>query len=72
MEEGEQISMRPLQKIDHHRETLKTMKGAQGPTRMSRSGEQKDGEDKLFMDTTSWAREASTRWFSTITLPRIR
>jgi len=47
------------------------MKGAQGPTRMSSSGEQKDGEDNPFMDTTSWAREASTRWFSTMTLQLI-
>jgi hypothetical protein len=39
MEEGEQISIKPLQDKDHHGETLKTMKGAQGLSRMSRSGE---------------------------------
>jgi len=48
------------------------MNGVQGPTRMPRSGEQKDAEDKPFMNTTSWAREACTRWFSTITLQMIR
>jgi hypothetical protein len=68
MEEGEQISTKPLQDKDHHGEILKIMRGAQGPTRMSRSGEQKDGEDKPFMSGTNWAREASTGWFSTITL----
>jgi hypothetical protein len=60
MEEGEQISTKPLQDKDHHGETLQTMRGAQGPTTMSRSGEQKDGEDKTFMSRTCWAREAST------------
>jgi len=60
MKEGEQISTKPLQDKDHHGEILKT--------RMSRSGEQKDGEEKPFMSRTSWAREASTGWFSTITL----
>jgi len=53
MEKGEQISMRPLQDKDHHGETFKTMKGVQGPIRMSRSGEQKDSEDKPFMETTN-------------------
>jgi hypothetical protein len=48
MEEGEQISTKPLQDKDHHGEILKIMRGAQGPTRMSRSGEQKDGEDKPY------------------------
>jgi len=48
MEEGEQITTRPLQDKYHHGETLKTMKGAQGPTRMPRLGEQKDGENKPF------------------------
>jgi hypothetical protein len=53
MEEGEQISTKPLQDKDHHGEILKTMRGAQGSTRMSRSREQKDGEDKSFMSRTS-------------------
>jgi hypothetical protein len=44
------------------------MRGAQGLTRMSRSGEQKIGEDKPFVSGTSWAREASIGWFNTITL----
>jgi hypothetical protein len=52
MEEGEQISTKPLQDKDHG-EILKTMRGAQGPTRMLRSGEQKYGEDKPFMSRTS-------------------
>jgi hypothetical protein len=46
MEEGEQISTKPIQDKDHHGETLKTMKGAQGLSRMSRSGKQKDDEIK--------------------------
>jgi hypothetical protein len=58
MEEGEQISIKPLQDKYHHGEILKTMKGAQGLLRMSRLEEQKDGEecnreDKPFMSTTS-------------------
>jgi hypothetical protein len=53
MEKGEQISTKPLQDKDHHEEILKTMRGAQGLTRMSRLGEQKDGEDKPFMSRTS-------------------
>jgi hypothetical protein len=52
IEEGEQISTKPLQDKDHNGETLKTMKGAQGLTRTSRSGEHKDGEDKPFMSRT--------------------
>jgi hypothetical protein len=43
---GEQISIKPLQDKDHHGEILKTMKGAQGLSRMSRLEEQKDGEIK--------------------------
>jgi hypothetical protein len=46
MEEGEQISIKPLQDKDHHGEILNIMKGAQGLSRISRSGEQKDGEIK--------------------------
>jgi hypothetical protein len=46
MEEGEQISTKSLQDKDHHGETLKTMKGAQGLSRMSRSGEQNNDEIK--------------------------
>jgi hypothetical protein len=46
MEEGEQISIKPLQDKDHHGEILKIMKGTQGLSRISRSGEQKDGEIK--------------------------
>jgi hypothetical protein len=42
MKEGEQISIKPLQDKGHHGEILKTMKGAQGLSRISRSGEQKD------------------------------
>jgi hypothetical protein len=38
IEKGEQIFTRSLQDKYHHGETLKTMKGAQGPTRMSRLG----------------------------------
>jgi hypothetical protein len=53
MEEGEQISTKPLQDKDHHGEILKTMIGAQGPTRTSRLGEQKYGEDKPFMSRTN-------------------
>jgi hypothetical protein len=46
MEEGEQISIKPLQDKDYHGESLKTMKGAQRLSRMSRLEEQKDGETK--------------------------
>jgi hypothetical protein len=58
MEEDEQISIKPLQGKDNHREILKIMKEAQGLSRMSRLEEQKDGdecnkEDKPFMSTTS-------------------
>jgi hypothetical protein len=42
MKEGEQISIKPLQDKGHHGEILKTMKGAQGLSRMSRLEEQKD------------------------------
>jgi hypothetical protein len=42
MKEGEQISIKPLQDKGHHGEILKTMKGAQGLSRISRSREQKD------------------------------
>jgi hypothetical protein len=42
MKEGEQISIKPLQDKGHHGEILKIMKGAQGLSRISRSGEQKD------------------------------
>jgi hypothetical protein len=42
MKEGEQISIKPLEDKGHHREILKTMKGAQGLSRISRLGEQKD------------------------------
>jgi hypothetical protein len=38
--------MKPLQDKDHHGEILKTMKGAQGLSRMWRLEEQKDGEIK--------------------------
>jgi hypothetical protein len=41
MKEGEQISIKPLQDKGHHGEILKTMKGAQGLSRMSRLEEQK-------------------------------
>jgi hypothetical protein len=53
MKEGEQISTKPLQDKDYHGEILKTMRGAQGLIRISRSGEQKDSEDKPFMSRTS-------------------
>jgi hypothetical protein len=46
MEEGKQISIKPLQDKDHHGEILKIMKGAQGLSRISRSEEQKYGEIK--------------------------
>jgi hypothetical protein len=46
MEEGEQISIKPLQDKDHHGEILKIMKGAQVLSRTSRLEEQKDGEIK--------------------------
>jgi hypothetical protein len=46
MKEGEPISIKTLQDKGHHGEILKTMKGAQGLSRISRSGEQKDGEIK--------------------------
>jgi hypothetical protein len=46
MEEGEQISTKPLQDKDHHGKTFKTIEGAQGLSRMSRLEEQKDGEIK--------------------------
>jgi hypothetical protein len=36
MEEGEQISIKPLQDKDHHGEILKIMKGAQVLSRTSR------------------------------------
>jgi hypothetical protein len=41
MKEGEQISIKPLQDKGNPGEILKTMKGAQGLSRISRSGEQK-------------------------------
>jgi hypothetical protein len=41
MKEGEQIFIKPLQDKGHHGEILKTMKGAQGLSRISRLGEQK-------------------------------
>jgi hypothetical protein len=46
MEEGEQISIKSLQDKDCHGEILKTMKEAQGLSRMSRLEEQKDREIK--------------------------
>jgi hypothetical protein len=42
MKEGEQISIKPLQDKGYHGEILKTMKRAQGLSRISKSGEQKD------------------------------
>jgi hypothetical protein len=42
MKEGEQISIKPLQDKGHHGKIIKTMKGAQGLSRISRSREQKD------------------------------
>jgi hypothetical protein len=40
MKENERISIKPLQDKGHHGEILKTMKGVQGLSRISRSGEQ--------------------------------
>jgi hypothetical protein len=42
MKENERISIKPLQDKGHHGEILKTMKGVQGLSRISRSGEQKN------------------------------